>query len=178
MDFSKIAEEMKRASLFDLHRLQVAINHQLENPQRIDKIRRNLKPGQVVSYFDSGENRSVEAEIIKLKRTRLLVENIHDKQRWNIPFYWINLDRVDTDIVLPTRRGVEKSQLKVGDMVGFQDKQNNDVYGEVIRLNPKTATIVTNTNAKWRVGYGFLYLVIEGEKGHSNLIEGEMLDEE
>lgn len=176
MDFSKAVEELKQASLFDLYRLRVAINHQLENPQRIEEIRRNLKPGQTVSYFDTVENRSIGARIIRLKRTRLLVENIHDKQRWDIPFYWINLDRVDTDIVMSARKGVEKSQLKVGDMVGFQDKQNNDVYGEVIRLNPKTATVVTNTNAKWRVAYGLLYLVIDGEQGYPNLIEGQILD--
>ena len=72
--------------------------------------------------------------------------------------------------------GLEKIQLKVGDTVGFQDKQNNDVYGEIIRLNQKTATIVTNANAKWRVAYELLYLVIEGEQSYPNLIEGEIFD--
>ncbi len=176
MDYSKIIDDLKQASLFDLYRLRVAINHQLETPQRIDEVRRSLKPGQIVSYFDSVENRLVESKVIKLKRTRLLVENIHDKQRWNIPFYWINLDRVDTDITAPARMGLEKSQLKVGDTVGFQDKQNNDVYGEVIRLNQKTATIVTNTNMKWRVAYEWLHLVLEGEQEYPNLIEGQILE--
>ena len=37
--------------------------------------------------------------------------------------------------------GLDKSQLKVGDMVGFQDNHNNDLYGKIIRLNQKTATI-------------------------------------
>lgn len=165
MDFSKIVEELKQASLFDLYRLRVAINHQLENPQRIEDIKSNLNPGQTVSYFDEVGNRLVEAKIIRLKRTRLLVENIHDKQRWDIPFCGVNLDRVDTDITYSSRKGIVKSQLKVGDTVGFHDKHNNDVYGEVIRLNQKTATIVTNTNTKWRVAYELLYVVIDGELG-------------
>ncbi len=45
------------------------------------------------------------------------------------------------------------------DMPGSQDKQNNDVYGKIIRLNPKTATIKTNRNTKWRVGYEWLQLI-------------------
>jgi hypothetical protein len=176
MDYSKIVEELKQASLFDLYRLNAAINQQLEDPKRIDEVKRHLRTGQIINYFDYTENRAVEAKVIKLKRTRLLVETIHNKQRWDIPFYWINLERVGTDIVIPARKGVEKSQLKVGDMVGFQDKQNNDVYGKVIRLNPKTATIVTNTNAKWRVSYGMLILIIDGRLGYPNLIDGEILD--
>ena len=176
MDYSKIIEELKKASLFDLYRLRVALNHQLETPRRVEEIKRNLKPDQIINYFDNVENRLIEAKIIKLKRTRLLVENIHDKQHWNIPFYWVNLDGVDTDVAISSRMGLEKIQLKVGDTVGFQDKQNNDVYGEIIRLNQKTATIVTNANAKWRVAYELLYLVIEGEQSYPNLIEGEIFD--
>ena len=84
---------------------------------------------------------------------------------------------MNTDISTSSaRRGLDKSELKVGDMVGFQDKQNNDVYGEVIRLNQKTATIVTNTGAKWRVAYTFLGLIIDGEQGFPNLLEGEIID--
>jgi len=176
MDYSKIIKELKQASLFDLYRLNVAIDHQLEDPQRLEEIRRNLRPGQIISYFDRTENRLVEAEVLKLKRKRLLVRNSHDKKLWNIPFYWVNLDQVDTDIALSPKRGIEKSHLKVGDMVGFQDKYNKDVYGKVIRLNQKTATIITNDNTKWRVSYGFLYFVIDGEPVHPNLLEGQVLD--
>ena len=69
-----------------------------------------------------------------------------------------------------------QSFIKVGDTVGFQDRQNNDVYGEVIRLNQKTATIVTNSGAKWRVAYAYLNLIIDGEQRFPNLIEGEIID--
>ena len=178
MDYSRIIEELKQASLFDLYRLQAAISHQLENPQRIQEIKSRLKLGQTITYFDGVENRLIEAKVIKLKRTRLLVENKHDKQRWDIPFYWVNLDSVDTDITLSSTMGVDKSQIKVGDKVGFRDRQNNDVYGEVVRLNRKTATILTDDHTKWRVGYGLLYPVIEGERGYPHLIEGKIIDQE
>jgi hypothetical protein len=110
-------------------------------------------------------------------RTRLLVENIDDQQQWAIPLYYVNLDEVNTDIIGSSKMGLDKSQLKVGDLVGFQDKQNNDVHGKIIRLNQKTATIKTNTNTEWRVGYEWLYLVINVEQGIPYQIEGRIIDE-
>ena len=85
MDYSKIIGELKQASLFDLYRLSVAINQQLENPRRLSEIKESLRPGKNISYFDDSENRLIEAKVIKLMRTRLLVENIDDQQRWEIP---------------------------------------------------------------------------------------------
>jgi hypothetical protein len=177
MDFSKIIEELNKASSFDLYRLKVAINQQLENPSRLSEIKRSLKPGQKISYFDETENRLIEAHVIEIKRTQLLVQNINDQQRWKIPLYFVNLDKVDTDIIGPPRMGLDKSQIKVGDLVGFQDKQNNDVYGKIIRLNQKTATIMTNTNTKWRVAYGFLHIILDVEQDLPYQIAGRTLDQ-
>jgi len=177
MDYSKIIEELKQASLFDLYRLSVAINQQLENHRRLSEIKESLRPGKNISYFDDTENKLIEAKVIKLMRTRLLVENIDDQQRWEIPLYYVNLDEVNTDIIGSPRTRLDKSQLKVGDMVGFQDKQNNDVHGKIIRLNQKTATIKTNTNTEWRVGYEWLYVVIDVDQRIPHLIEGRIIDE-
>ena len=177
MDYSKIMEDLKQASLFDLYRLSVAIKHQMDNPRRIAEVKKCLKPDQIISYFDDVENRLIEAKVIKLKRTQLLVENTHDQQRWEIPFYYINLDEVNTDIIISSRKGLDKSQLKVGDIVGFSDNQNNDVHGKIIRLNQKTATIKTNADTEWRVGYEWLYVVIDIEQGLPPLMEGEIVDE-
>jgi hypothetical protein len=165
MDCSKIIEEIQKASSFDLYRLRVAIDQLLENPHRLSAIKKCLKPGQKISYFDETENRLIEAHTLKIMRTRLLVQNIHDQQEWEIPLYFVNLDEVNTDIVSSSREGLGKSQLKVGDMVCFQDKHNNDVNGRIIRLNQKTATILTTTNTKWRVAYEFLHLIYDVEKG-------------
>ena len=177
MDYSSIIESLRHASLFDLYRLNVAINQQLENPQRVDEIKRRLNPGQIIRYFDSVENRLVEARVVHLKRTQLLVENIHDQKRWLIPVYWVNLDQKNTDITVSAKKGLDKSQLKVGEIVGFLDRQNNDVHGEIVRLNQKTATIRTNVNTEWRVGYQWLYLIIDGEPRSPYLIEGRIVDE-
>ena len=104
MDYSNIIDDLQHATLFDLHRIQIAINHMLENPQRIAEIRKRLKPGQVIQYFDSTGNRLIEATVKELKRTQLLVKDTHDQKLWNIPFFWVNLDEVNTDINEMARR--------------------------------------------------------------------------
>lgn len=176
MDYSRVIDDLKQASLFDLYRLSIAINQLLENPQRIDEIKRRLNPGQIIRYFDPVENRLIQAKVIRLKRTQLLVENVHNQKEWIIPIYWVNLDEKNTDITASSKKRLDKSQLKVGEIVGFLDKQNNDVHGEIIRLNQKTATIRTHMNTEWRVGYGWLYLVIDGEPSSPYLIEGQIVE--
>ncbi|MCP4406763.1 MAG: hypothetical protein GY807_03215 [Gammaproteobacteria bacterium] len=175
MDYSKILEALNEASLFDLYRLQAAINQQLEAPDRLRAVKKHLKPDQTITYFDSGLNRLVEAVVIKVRRTRLLVENKHDGRRWNIPFYFVNLDNVDTDLH-SSGEGITKEQLKVGDRVGFNDRQNQERYGVVTRINPKTATLMVDKNTKWRVAYQFLFPVIDSARsGDPSALEGEVI---
>jgi len=166
MDYTTILQELNKASLFDLHRLQSAIYQELLNPKRIDQIKAQLKIGQSISYFDPQSNSLVDAVILKIQITRCLVRNIKDQKTWNLPFYYLNLDDVDPDIK-PARNavGIPKNTLKVGARVGFKDKYNNELFGEVIRLNPKTATIKINEHSQWLVHYNHLFRVIEGEIG-------------
>lgn len=175
MNYSKIIDELNKASSFDLYRLSIAIGHQLENPQRFSEIKKSLTLGQKISYFHEKHNKLIEAYVTKIMRTRLLVQNIHDQHEWEIPLYSVNLDEVNTDIINPSNERLEKSQLRVGDMVGFQDKNNNDVNGKIIRLNPKTATIITNLNVQWRVAYKYLYLIYDVAQGAPYLIENRPL---
>ena len=177
MDYTEILEALNKATLFDLHRLQSAIYQELLNPERIDAIKIQLKPGQHISYFDENLNCLIDAVVIQPKKTRCLVKNLKDGKRWNIPFYYINLDDVDTDI-RPTKHqaGIPKAALKVGDTVGFKNKDQVDVYGEVIRLNQKTATILVDLQHQWRVSYNLLFPVLNGvsseQKGIQELLPG------
>jgi hypothetical protein len=177
MNYSKILDELNKASLFELYRLNQAIYHRLEDPVRIKNIKDSLKIGQDIEYFDAEENRLVEASIIELKRTRALVKNRQDGKLWTIPFYHINLDHADIAISGSTSK-LDRNSLKVGDKVAFKDRKGNERFGEVIKLNPKTAGVLVGTT-RWKVGYRLLSLVIEGELGsETNLIEGQLLGRE
>lgn len=165
MDYTFIIDELRSASLFDLFRLRAALSQQLEDPDRIALVRRRLRPGMLITYFDEAQNRLIEASVLELHRTRLLVENRQDKARWSIPFGAVNIDRVETDIrAVAEQRAIDRSRLKVGDAVGFRDRQNQDKYGRVVGLNQKTATILAKDNQKWRVAYQFLFPVIESNE--------------
>lgn len=164
MDYTAILQELTKASLFDLHRLQSAIYQELINPNRINQIKAQLKVGQSISYFDPQTNSLVDAVILKIQITRCLVRNISDQKQWNLPFYYLNLNDVDTDIQ-PAKNtvGIPKISLKVGDKVGFKDKQQNELFGVVTRLNPKRATVKIDEHDSWLVSYRNLFRVIDGE---------------
>jgi len=177
MNYSMILDEVNNASLFELYRLEQAIRRSLEDPVKIRKIKDSLKVGQVIEYFDAEENRLVEASVIELKRTRVLVENRHDGKLWNIPFYHINLDHADVSISGSTGK-LDRNSLKVGDKVAFKDRKGNELFGEVIKLNQKTAGVLVGTT-RWKVGYRLLSSIIEGELGSEpNVIEGQLLTRE
>lgn len=177
MNYSKILDELNGASLFELFRLEQAIRRALEDPVRTGEIKRSLKVGQDIEYFVAEENRLVDARIVELKRTRALVENRHDGKLWNIPFYHINLDRGDIAIRGSTGK-LDRNSLKVGDKVTFKDRKGNERYGEVIKLNQKTAGVLVGST-QWKVGYGLLSPIIEGELGNErNLIEAEIVGRE
>ena len=178
MDYSKIMKELDEASLFDLYRLRAAINKELDNAERIEKIRRLIKVGETVRYFVNEENRLIEAEVLEIKRTRVLVRNKHDLKRWDIPFYMINLEGVPVDIVRPENtKGVSRHEVRIGDFYGFRDRANNILRGRVIRTNPKTVTLLVEPNQHWRVSYSMLHSIIDGQKAsEQKFIEGVVVD--
>jgi hypothetical protein len=162
MNYSSIIKELNKASLFDLYRLDVAINMQLDDPSKLREIKNHLKIDQEISYFDLEGNRLIRAIILKIKRKHLSVRNIEDGQRWSIPLYMVNLDDVNTDVQLSASNKVDRSSLQVGDKVCFKNREGKELYGDVFKLNPKTAGIMVG-DVKWRVHYGYLSLIIEGE---------------
>lgn len=170
-------QRLNNASLFELYRLEQAIRRNLEDPVRIRKIKDSLKVGQAIEYFETDENRLIEARIVELKRTRVLVKNQHDGKLWNIPFYFINLDHADVAISSPTDQ-LDRNRLKRGDKVAFKDRKGHDLFGEVIQLNPKTAEVLVGTT-RWKVSYRLLSSIIEGELGSdTHVIEGQLLGRE
>ncbi|MCF7956628.1 MAG: hypothetical protein K9M75_12565 [Phycisphaerae bacterium] len=167
MDFSRIISELENATSFELYRLSVAINKELENPIRIEKAKSLIKKGDIISYFESSENRLIEAKVLEIKRTQLHVRNKHDMKLWIIPFHMVNIEDIDADITYPTKAvGMNKNELKVGDIVGYRSQSQKNVRGRIIRINPKTVTLFVEPNQQWRVPYSMLYPIVDGEKAH------------
>jgi len=166
MNYTNILNELNKASSFDLFRLRSIINTQLNDPSRIFNIKKKLFVGQEISYFEEDENRLINATIIELKRTRVVVRNTCDHHLWELYYYHINIDNVETDIDTSKQQKLDRSNLKVGDHVSFFRNDGSEVFGVVDKLNPKTAGI-SSANGKWRVSYAALSLVLEGEVSHT-----------
>ena len=162
MNYSEVLQAMKSASAFDLFRLSCAIYRELERPEHIVAIKRLLKIGQTIRYFDSHENREYEARITKFGRTRLHVQNIEDGKRWNIFYYTVNLDNADVSVSQQSNdKPITPNDLHVGQRIGFYDRDNQERSGIIERINPKTVSIQTDTG-RWRVAYCYLFQVIDG----------------
>jgi len=167
MNFSEILKEIEKASSFDLFRLSVALDKLLEEPSRIITVKQKLILGQEIEYFEPSENRSIKAKVIEFKRTKILIENVNNKKRWLIPYYFVNTENIDTKIN-ENKVGLGRNEVKVGDLVGFIDRNNREKYGRIIRLNPKTVTLELEYS-QWRVAYQLLFKIISLEMESLNI---------
>jgi hypothetical protein len=168
MDFNLILTELQQASMFDLFRLQAAIGRLLDDPERLIAVKLALRPGMEITYFDEQRNRLVPARILKIRKTRAVIQDLETGKGWTIPLYMINIENQNTDIDTKPQ-SVDRLSLKVGDTVGFTGKDDEELFGTIIKLNPKRAKIQTE-NGIWAVPYSMLFTVIDGAPGTGQLI--------
>ncbi|HSO80667.1 MAG TPA: hypothetical protein VLQ88_10915 [Chromatiaceae bacterium] len=164
MNYNFILEELGRASLFELYRLNAAIGNQLDDPARIAAVKRALTVGQTLRWFDRDANRLVEAKLLRINRTRAEIQNIADGKPWTIPFYLIDLEGADVAIAARKRQALDRNSLRVGDGVAFKDRHGQERFGQVVKLNVKSASVQVGAG-RWRVGYSLLAPVIDGVVG-------------
>lgn len=163
MEISEMLARLEGEATFDLWRLSLAIDHLLKDPKRIDAVRSRLRVGREITYLDARENREIPATVLEVHRTHALVRNHHDGKRWSIPFHMINPEGTGSGDMDVSHNKVNRATLKVGDHVGFLDRQHRQVYGTVTRLNSKTANVTLTTGERWRVYYDSLFRVLECE---------------
>ncbi len=177
-DFNTILDQIEPWSLFEVHRLRSALSKLVDDPSRNEAIKRQLKIGMRISYFCSDKNTLVEAIIEEVRKTWASVINVEDGKKWNIKFYLINLQGIDTNIAPKKYSGsLDRNSLKVGDRVGWHSKLGYDLYGVVEKLNPKKALVRLGNGEQWTVSYSLLFLIMDGVsvQGGQLCIEGEVV---
>ncbi len=163
MNYSDVMNALKTASLFDLVRLGIAISHEIENPDRIKAVRLAFKVGDTVSFFDETTNTLRPGIVIEKNIKYVSLRDEKDPYRiWTVPYCFLNIDNVNTDIHGHRNEKLSKNNLKIGDCVGFNN-DGNQMTGVVMRLNFKTVSIITANQHRWRVSYGCLYKIIDAE---------------
>ncbi|MDD2759114.1 MAG: hypothetical protein PHH11_02345 [Methylomonas sp.] len=163
VNYSEVVKMLDTASAFDLYRLNVAIQYMLDDPRRILGIKRVLRIGQEIEYFDETHNTPIKAILLECNKTKVLVQNLTDGKRWKLPYYWLNIEQADTVINNSKGTGLQRHEVGIGEVLGFMNSRENvEMYGKVIRLNPKTVTLQCKT-ARWKVPYRLLFKVISAE---------------
>jgi len=174
MNYNLVLSELEQASTFELFRLRAAISTLLEDPTRIAIIKNQLRPGMEISYFDEQQNRLVNAKLLQVRKTRALIQESESGKRWTIPLYMINLEQGDTDLA-PQKQGVDRLSLRIDDRVGFKRKNGEELFGSVIKLNPKRAKVRADDTI-WSVPYSMLFTIIDGEQGGDLFIPAALPD--
>lgn len=151
-------ESLALLSPYELFCLRKLINHELDNPGKIEDISNSLHIGQIVDYFNSKHNNMLSAIIIEKKAEKLLVENMSDHKRWWTKYYTLNLDGIQ--IVKSVKKTLDRSSVGIGDLVGFRYK-DSQISGIVTKLNKKTVKVLTGDKLTWTVGDGHLFAVVD-----------------
>ncbi len=177
MDFTLVISLLKNASLYDLYRLQVALKNQMEDPEEIHQARNAFAVGDTVSYFNAKTNSLSQGLVLEKNLKNLVIKDHLDHRDWSLPYCMINLSGKDSDIKTQGREKLSKNNLKVGDLVGF-DYEGKNYSGVVSKLNFKTVSLSTRDSKNYRVPYGMLFKIMEGEceqsvQGDWVLIEGD-----
>ncbi len=171
MNFTEVLDALKLASGFELYRLRAAIDRMLNDPRWIVAIRKALRIGQQVEYFDEKDNRICTGQVLELRQKTVLLLRLDTAQRWLMPYTSINLGGVDVTIRDNPNQGLSRQEVAVGDSVGFLDREQRPRSGKVIRINDKTVTLISQ-NQRWRVAYALLHRIMDAD---SNTIQGEII---
>lgn len=158
MEYSKILEQLQQSSAFDLYRLHTAIGRMLDDPNRIFQIKKHIRTGDQVEYFEATEYRAVKARVISFQRSRVLVENQQDKRKFSIPYYALNTD----NIAAPQQASgvIGKNEVETGQILGFYDRDGQQHQGKVVEINNNTLTMETEQGV-WRVNFSQIFKPIE-----------------
>ena len=136
-NYIDIIEAMKGLPLYDLHRVECYLYNKTDDPGLIREVKRMLHVGDKVKYYSREKNILIEAEVLELKRNRLLVRNYEDGAKWNILYAAVTFDQkeIKTTHFKSNEEKLTRSDLHVGQFVSFYDKEENETIGKVIKLN-------------------------------------------
>jgi hypothetical protein len=162
-DYVELIQRCSELSAFQLFRLGISIDQLLADPKRIEQVRKLVRVGDEIDYFDPTKNRCVRAVVRQCKRTRVNVTDIEDGKRWSISYVSINVGGEDVSHAPADGPGLARSETAVGDIVGFLDKDNCECVGTIVKLNQKTVGIECEDGTKWRVSYQFLFRILDGD---------------
>lgn len=174
MDFTEIMTTLKEASLYELYRLRAALNIEMENPEKINLLYNSFAVGDQIAYFNDKKNALCKAIVLEKNIKYVRIKDLEDNIVWNTPYYAINITGQDSQIYHQTSEKLTRNHLCLGEIVGFMH-DGKQIVGHIEKFNPKTVSLITSEGKHWRVGYGWLFKILEGNQ--TQQINGKLLIE-
>ena len=165
-------------SLHDLFRLESYLYSKVDDSEMVRQVKRQISVGDQIQYFDKEENRLMDAIVLNIKRTRLLVQHVEDGRKWNIVYAAVCLSDNPLKHMGPksNKEKLTKLDVQVGEIVSFFDNDDQEQIGRVIKLNPKRAKVLLETGVTWNIYYQSLSRVLDGETSHEKFIDVKFID--
>ncbi|MBL8379010.1 MAG: hypothetical protein JNM79_14165 [Burkholderiales bacterium] len=151
------AAAFKEATDRDLLLLRAAIDRRLLDPARVERIRQSLKSGTQVSYLSTARNRVLTGKVLDISDERVMIQATDGQLRW-LHFAAVVLDDAPRpDVAAKTSAG---ARFAPGDHVSFEDKRLVHRFGTVVRVNPKTVTVLCDGRQQ-RIAHAELARVVD-----------------
>ncbi|MCL1079264.1 hypothetical protein D5R81_18545 [Parashewanella spongiae] len=161
MNIQDVFQQLETASDFELFRLKCAIDKVLEDPDRSNNLKAKLSLGMKVEYFCPDRNKAILCEVLKVNRTQVNIREIETGKGWNMPFYFLNLDHIETSLQSNMKVGMSKAEIALGDTLGFiRSRDNQECIGTVMKLNPKRVVIHLK-DGLWNVPYSQVFPILD-----------------
>lgn len=169
-ELQALVAALPQAGTLDLYRLGYAIRALYSEPRRVLEIRRHLHLGMTVRFFDATTGVMRNGRITALRQHDVAIDETDRPSRWSgVPYAALDLQPADTTDSVeildaapqgPRAAARTRADFKVGDSVSFTDRGGRTVFGRIVRLNQKTASIDTD-GGSWRVSYPLLQPVVD-----------------
>jgi hypothetical protein len=150
----RFAAPLAAASDFELLQLRATIDRRLLDPRRVERIRDSLRIGAQVSYLSTARNRVMGGRVIDVSDERAMLQTTDGQLRW-LHFAAIVLDTRAAQATPPAR-----ARFAPGDHVSFEDHRLVHRFGTVVRVNPKTVTVLCDGRQQ-RVPHAELARVVD-----------------
>lgn len=171
----ELHDSIKNLSLYEMNRLLLVLWDELEDPKRIQDVKDRFKVGDRLEWFNPKTNKVCFGIVTKKNRKLVEIINEADRHRWTLPYRAFNLSNKSVEFSPNDNNKLTRQSCSIGEHVGF-NANGNSYYGEIVKLNQKTAGINTTCGGKWRVPYSDLVKVFDTELAKDSLlIEGECI---
>jgi hypothetical protein len=146
--------------------LNTLIERLLSDPQRVIAIRKFLRLGQKIRFYDPLQGALTEGRITAMTNRQVSIEQTRPRRLWKLPYAAIEpsdqSDLASDPTLVPQPLAPRREDFQRGDRVSFEDRYVKTHLGVIVRINPRTAT-VSAEGLEWRVSFALLRPVLDIE---------------